>query len=436
MTRFKLGDIQPNPFRHMDRYPIRRDKVETLRKSIQSTDFWDNIVARLGPDGKPQIAYGHHRLVALREEFDADREVELIIRDLDDEQMLKIMANENMQEWGSSVAIEHETVRAVVEAYANGQITLGSIGRRTPHGQVRYAPSFVTGCGEEHASHPYTVQSVADFLRWLSPNGQPQRKVFNALNALELIEEGILSEEDFTGVSSEQGRVILEQANQTRRYRETQAKLAEQAAEQQRKLAEQAEQRRVKAEEERKQREEQAARATEEPVRQHRLDQANDAARRAREAEAQQRHAETMEQRAQERANLEREEGRKQAQRVAKHVGQQLKDGKIGVKDAREAADEIRRKPDTPIPNINDYAMKLAGQLNRMLDSDYDDRSKKLDELIKYRKYLSDDTLRELDLTLVKLADRSVKFRASLKAPQTPNIVTAEIISVEGESSD
>jgi hypothetical protein len=36
------------------------------------------------------------------------------------QRMLKIMARENMSEWGSSVTVEHETIRAVVEAYGAG----------------------------------------------------------------------------------------------------------------------------------------------------------------------------------------------------------------------------------------------------------------------------------------------------------------------------
>ncbi len=72
--RFQLKNIQPNPFRHVDRYPITKEKVEALRESIRTTGFWDNIVAR-EVNGKAEITYGHHRLVALREEYGPDHEV-------------------------------------------------------------------------------------------------------------------------------------------------------------------------------------------------------------------------------------------------------------------------------------------------------------------------------------------------------------------------
>jgi hypothetical protein len=52
-------------------------------------------------------------LKALKEVYDGEFEVEVPIKLLDDELMLKIMANENMEEWQSSPAIVDETVRAV-----------------------------------------------------------------------------------------------------------------------------------------------------------------------------------------------------------------------------------------------------------------------------------------------------------------------------------
>ncbi len=48
--KFQLKDVQSNPFRHTEKYPILREKVEELKESIESTEFWNNIVARLGPD--------------------------------------------------------------------------------------------------------------------------------------------------------------------------------------------------------------------------------------------------------------------------------------------------------------------------------------------------------------------------------------------------
>ena len=108
--KVQIKDLYPNPYRDMDNYPINRDKVETLKASIKQTGFWDNIVAR-NMDGKIQIAYGHHRLTALREALAWDTEVDIPVKDLPDSVMIQIMANENMDDWKATPQVIDETVR-------------------------------------------------------------------------------------------------------------------------------------------------------------------------------------------------------------------------------------------------------------------------------------------------------------------------------------
>lgn len=110
--RVKVEQLRPNPFRHMKDYPIDREKVEALKISIEQTDFWDNILGRETPLGV-EIAYGHHRLVAIREL--GITEVDIPVKDLDDATMLRIMANENMEQWRSSPVVINETVAATKE---------------------------------------------------------------------------------------------------------------------------------------------------------------------------------------------------------------------------------------------------------------------------------------------------------------------------------
>jgi ParB-like chromosome segregation protein Spo0J len=118
IMKVKIKDLQPNPFRNTEHYPINREKVESLKASIQETTFWDNILARKA-DGKFQLAYGHHRLKALQEL--GTKEIDIPVKDLDDTTMLKIMANENMEEWGSNPSIIKETVR-VAKGYLDGEL--------------------------------------------------------------------------------------------------------------------------------------------------------------------------------------------------------------------------------------------------------------------------------------------------------------------------
>jgi len=109
--KVKIKDLQANPFRDLENYPFNLDKIEQLKKSIKQTGFWDNVIARQ-VDGAIQIAYGHHRLRALKEVYDGEFEIEVPIKPLSDELMLKIMANENMEEWSTSTSIVDETIRA------------------------------------------------------------------------------------------------------------------------------------------------------------------------------------------------------------------------------------------------------------------------------------------------------------------------------------
>lgn len=210
-----LKDVKANPFRNISHYPINRDKIEALKNSIQTTEFWDNIVARKNGPGV-EIAYGHHRLEALRQLYATSHKVELIVRKLDDAQMLRIMANENMTEWQHDASIEQETVRAVVKAYGDGKIELEKPEARAA--QVRLAPTFQTIDGtlkRTFESPIYTVNTIAQFLGWTTP-GKLQ-KVRDALIALAQQEQGLLDAEDFTKLSSKQAQGVVRQVTRIKK---------------------------------------------------------------------------------------------------------------------------------------------------------------------------------------------------------------------------
>ena len=110
--KIKVKNLIANPYRNIEVYPIDRTKVEQLRNSIRETSFWDNILARPAPkNGKYQIAYGHHRLIAIKEELGKDTAIDIPVRKLSDEDMLKIMANENMEQWTTDWRVIVETVK-------------------------------------------------------------------------------------------------------------------------------------------------------------------------------------------------------------------------------------------------------------------------------------------------------------------------------------
>jgi len=121
--KYQLKNIVKNPFRDYDINPLNADKIEKLKESIKRTDFWDNVLAR--PNGDLlELAYGHHRLEALRQIYDDNHTIEVIVRDLNDDEMLQIMMNEN-DDWFSSSANKHEAISSAKKLhpeYANTKI--------------------------------------------------------------------------------------------------------------------------------------------------------------------------------------------------------------------------------------------------------------------------------------------------------------------------
>lgn len=211
--RVKLKNVQPNPFRQIERYPIQRAKVDALLESFEATGFWNNVVARRSPeDDKVQIAYGHHRLAALRERYGENHEIGVIIRDLSDETMLAMMVRENMEEWGANGTVMFETIRSVVQAHADGVITLEPPPPRMRKSEIRYAPSLLPGADHTppgDRDRPYTIAGLAKFIGWTKPTGVPQSKMFAVMTALELVERGIVPEETFANMPSSAMRTQL-----------------------------------------------------------------------------------------------------------------------------------------------------------------------------------------------------------------------------------
>jgi len=127
----EVKNLVANPYRNIEAYPIDRAKVEQLRNSIRETTFWDNILARPAPgNGQYQIAYGHHRLVAIKEELGKDTVVDIPVRDLSDEEMLRIMANENMKEWATDWTIFVESIKQTKNFLENHKEIVEKMGLR------------------------------------------------------------------------------------------------------------------------------------------------------------------------------------------------------------------------------------------------------------------------------------------------------------------
>jgi DNA repair exonuclease SbcCD ATPase subunit len=204
--KYQLKDVRPNPFRRSEKYPILKEKVEELVESIETTGFWENIVGR-DVDGKLQVAYGHHRLEALKKVYPLTQEFDWRVRKLSDGTMVQMMARENSEAYKQNADVLLESIRATVQALAEGKIEIGKESGQMEapaknNGQVcRFAPSFVIGNGADAALAPvsYSAATLGKFLGINALGGSSRLSI--ALNALELIEVGCLPEKNTRGIT-------------------------------------------------------------------------------------------------------------------------------------------------------------------------------------------------------------------------------------------
>lgn len=103
----ELKHIEDNPFREKSAYIYDEDKINELAESMADTSYWENMLARKTKSGRIQLAYGHHRLMALKklvgEGLTDYKNIKLNVRperELTDERMLKIFVQENKDTWG------------------------------------------------------------------------------------------------------------------------------------------------------------------------------------------------------------------------------------------------------------------------------------------------------------------------------------------------
>jgi len=175
--KVKIEQLEPNPYRDMTNYPINEDKVRTLVDSIQQTGFWDNILARK-QGSKYQIAYGHHRLAAIREVLEPNDEVDIPVKELTDALMLKIMANENMDDWKATPQVIDETVRVTKKFL-----------EEHPEEKVPYH-------GKENR-YSNETNNVAAFLGW------DAYRVYYSLERLKMIDDDKVEHSVFTELPTE-----------------------------------------------------------------------------------------------------------------------------------------------------------------------------------------------------------------------------------------
>lgn len=75
-------------------------KVDALVESFEETGVWPNISGRPAKGGKMEIAYGHHRLAAMKKK--GIKQIPIVIEDLTDEEIFKRIQLHNMRSHASN----------------------------------------------------------------------------------------------------------------------------------------------------------------------------------------------------------------------------------------------------------------------------------------------------------------------------------------------
>lgn len=116
-----VKDLLPNPHRRVGEYPFNEEKINKLAHSMNETFIWKNLIARRSPTKKDkyELAYGHHRWMALKKL--KVKEIEISVEKIDDATMLKVMADENGDDFHMTPAVLFETIKSV-KLYLDKQI--------------------------------------------------------------------------------------------------------------------------------------------------------------------------------------------------------------------------------------------------------------------------------------------------------------------------
>src|SRR5262245_60491395 len=115
-----LDQIVWNPWRDKELYPIDDDHVKGLRESINDHGFFVSIKGRR-VNGKVEIGCGHARIAAARKaKLDT---VPIFVAALDDDAMLRLMADENALQSGSHPGAIINEVAAVTRRLIDGLLS-------------------------------------------------------------------------------------------------------------------------------------------------------------------------------------------------------------------------------------------------------------------------------------------------------------------------
>lgn len=164
-----ISTLKPNPFRNLAQYPLNQEKIESLRESIRKTDLWKNIIGRKNANGEIEIAYGHHRIAAAVAELGKNYMATIHIENLDDDDMLVIMADENADEWGNTLAHKRVSVQSArdrIEAAIAEFESYEDFEKKYTSKQMQLAIPDSTYFKNAQEKDGVNVETVCRFLGW------------------------------------------------------------------------------------------------------------------------------------------------------------------------------------------------------------------------------------------------------------------------------
>lgn len=427
-----LKDIHANPYRDFDRNPLIPERTQQLIDSINATEFWDNIVVRPAVYGKGyELAYGHHRLEAAKLAKPNGKKithVDIPVKDLSDAVMVKMMADENLMQWGRSPAATLEAVQAARDLIEYGIENAETIeefagytgipSNATPASWAKLKNSGEAGC-----------KLIGQVLgqSWSPTVINESLKVINAdRNAEKLaLEEAAAKKE----------AIALEKAR-----KEAEAKSKAEAALAAEKAKIEAEKRRQAAEAEAKARSEKEAAAKKRAEAQ--AAKAKEALRKAKEASAKAEQARKAAADAERKATVEAEKKRKEA--VAAHAAKQKLDGRVD----RNTFEQFRTHKQASyfnqaVQNLNMTKAELSRCAKYVINKDISYRSmstavqnwfktqtvagKKLAENAKKQKALLngtslDDVIRELNVDMLPIIQMLTQVEPFIDSIEDENV--------------
>jgi len=271
---------------------------------------------------------------------------------------VQMMARENSEAYKQNADVLLESIRATVQALADGKIKIGKESGQmeapngnTSKGQLRYAPSFTQG-NVPSGSLPerqYSAETLGKFLGISAEGGS--NRLRTALNALELIEVGCLPEKMTQGITITELKALVDDRTAEREQARKDAKsAADEKARMVKYAAEEKERQAARAVAEAKRKTAQAEADKAEREAQARRDATRKAEQRAADEKAAARKSkEVVDQKQAEKAKVEAARAKQaeaEAEKVAKDKQKAADKAKKEMEDKaeREAADEAKRK--------------------------------------------------------------------------------------------